>query len=99
MSQGLVPPPGTARAGDQAPALGRRDVGAAARQRMRDLVAQTGRYPQNAKGLDQFLVEGEQRCWVHVAIDRYTAPADAKSYREITDKTLCNKFVLERIEL
>jgi DNA-binding MarR family transcriptional regulator len=41
LSEGLVPPPGTARAGDQAPALGRRDVGAAARQRMRDLVAQT----------------------------------------------------------
>jgi hypothetical protein len=39
--QALVPPPGTARAGDQAPALGRRDVGTAARQRMRDLVAQT----------------------------------------------------------
>jgi hypothetical protein len=28
----------------------------------------------------------------------YTPPADAKSYREITDKTLCNKFVLERVE-
>lgn len=28
----------------------------------------------------------------------FTAPADAKSYREITDKTLCNKFVLERVE-
>jgi hypothetical protein len=41
MSEGLVPPPGTVRAGDQAPALGRRNVGAAARQRMRDLVAQT----------------------------------------------------------
>lgn len=38
---GLTPPPGTVRAGDLAPALGRRDVGAAARQRMRDLVAQT----------------------------------------------------------
>lgn len=41
ISEGLVPPRGTARAGDQAPALGRRDVGVAARQRMRDLVAQT----------------------------------------------------------
>jgi hypothetical protein len=41
LSIGLVPPRGTVRAGDQAPALGRRDVGTAARQRMRDLVAQT----------------------------------------------------------
>jgi 4-amino-4-deoxy-L-arabinose transferase-like glycosyltransferase len=29
----------------------------------------------------------------------YTSPGDAKSYREITDKVLCNKFVLERVEL
>jgi hypothetical protein len=28
----------------------------------------------------------------------FTSPADARSYREITDKTLCNKFVLERVE-
>jgi hypothetical protein len=41
LSEGLVPPQGTVRAGDQTPALGRRDVGAAARQRMRGLVAQT----------------------------------------------------------
>lgn len=39
---------------------------------MIDLVAQTGRYPLAAKGFDQFVVEGEQRCWVHVAIDRLT---------------------------
>jgi hypothetical protein len=44
LSEGLVPPQGTVRAGDQAPALGRRDVGVAARQRMRDLVAQTGAF-------------------------------------------------------
>jgi Tfp pilus assembly protein PilX len=37
-----------------------------------DMVAQTGRYPTNATKLDQFLVEGEQRYWVHVAIDRLT---------------------------
>ncbi|MEP6672274.1 MAG: hypothetical protein ABJF10_24130 [Chthoniobacter sp.] len=39
---------------------------------MIDVVAQTGRYPQAANALDKFLVEGEQRYWVHVAIDRYT---------------------------
>jgi hypothetical protein len=40
LSEGLVPPRGTMRAGDLAPALGRPDVGTAARQRIRDLVAQ-----------------------------------------------------------
>ncbi|MDR3404157.1 MAG: hypothetical protein P4L99_16790 [Chthoniobacter sp.] len=39
---------------------------------MIDVVAQTGRYPQAANALDKFVVEGERRYWVHVAIDRYT---------------------------
>jgi hypothetical protein len=39
---------------------------------MIDVVAQTGRYTQGASSLSQFLVEGEQRYWVHVAIDRVT---------------------------
>ena len=39
---------------------------------MIDLVAQTGRYPQSATGLSNFLVEGEKRYWLHVAIDRAT---------------------------
>lgn len=37
-----------------------------------DVVAQSGHYPANASGLSDFLVEGEQRYWVHVAIDRQT---------------------------
>ncbi len=37
-----------------------------------DVIAQTGRYTQSAKTPANFLVEGEQRYWVHVAIDRYT---------------------------
>jgi hypothetical protein len=41
LSVGLAPPQGVARAGYESPALGRVSVGAAARQRMRDLVAQT----------------------------------------------------------
>ena len=36
-----------------------------------DLVAQTGHYPPNAQGLDDFVVEGEKRYWLHVAIDRF----------------------------
>jgi hypothetical protein len=43
---------------------------------MIDVVAQTGRYPSSAANaanpLAAFVVEGEQRYWVHVAIDRYT---------------------------
>lgn len=39
---------------------------------MIDVVAQTGRYPASATGIDNFMVEGEQRYWVHLAIDRLT---------------------------
>jgi Tfp pilus assembly protein PilX len=37
---------------------------------MIDVIAQTGRYPGSAANLDNFVVEGEQRYWVHLAIDR-----------------------------
>ncbi len=37
-----------------------------------DLVAQTGRFPKSPKSIDDFMVEGERRYWLHVAIDRYT---------------------------
>lgn len=50
LSEGLIPPPGTVRAGEQIPALGRRDVGAAARQRSRDLVAQTEEFMRDPSG-------------------------------------------------
>ena len=36
------------------------------------VIAQSGRYPPNANNLASFTVEGEQRYWVHVAIDRFT---------------------------
>ena len=36
-----------------------------------DVVAQTGHYKPNATGLDDFIVEGEKRYWLHVAIDRF----------------------------
>jgi hypothetical protein len=39
---------------------------------MIDLIAQTGRYPQTATNPNAFMVDGEQRYWVHIAIDRYT---------------------------
>jgi len=47
MSEGLVPPAGTVRAGDASPALGRRDIGSAAQKRARDLVAQTRSFIAN----------------------------------------------------
>jgi len=40
-----------------------------------DVVAQTGRYPSSVHGiasLDNFIVEGESRYWLSIAIDRYT---------------------------
>ena len=38
-----------------------------------DVIAQSGRYPPNATSFQNgFVVNGEQRYWVHVAIDRFT---------------------------
>ena len=38
-----------------------------------DVIAQSGRYPPNAASFENgFVVVGEQRYWVHVAIDRFT---------------------------
>jgi len=50
-----------------------------------DVIAQSGRFPPNAASgpnttnpLANFVVEGEQRYWVHVAIDRFTRQVIAK---------------------
>ncbi|MEZ0297636.1 MAG: hypothetical protein ACAI35_14400 [Candidatus Methylacidiphilales bacterium] len=37
-----------------------------------DVVAQCGKLSPNADGLEDFVVEGERRYWLHVAIDRNT---------------------------
>ena len=37
-----------------------------------DVIAQSGRFPPNATSLAQFVVEGEKRYWLHIAIDRFT---------------------------
>ena len=39
---------------------------------MIDVIAQSGRYPPNASNLAQFVVQGEKRYWLHIAIDRFT---------------------------
>ena len=50
LSDGLKPPPGTTRAGAQKPALGRFDIGPAARQRQRDLAIQTEAFVRDPAG-------------------------------------------------
>ncbi len=50
LADGLKPPPGTTRAGAQTPALGRIDIGPAARQRRRDLVLQTEAFVRDPAG-------------------------------------------------
>jgi hypothetical protein len=38
-----------------------------------DVIAETGQFPPNATSLTNgFVVQGQQRYWVHVAIDRFT---------------------------
>ncbi len=37
-----------------------------------DVIAQSGRYPPSAAALKDFVVEGEKRYWLHIAIDRFT---------------------------
>ena len=39
---------------------------------MIDVIAQSGRYAPGETGLKKFVVSGEKRYWLHVAIDRYT---------------------------
>jgi hypothetical protein len=50
-----------------------------------DLIAQSGRYPPNASSLAGFMVEGEQHCWVHVAIDRFTGQVIDKQIEVVNE--------------
>jgi DNA-binding MarR family transcriptional regulator len=50
LAEGLVPQEGTVRAGTEVPALGRREAGAAARQRMSQLVAQSKAFQRDPAG-------------------------------------------------
>ena len=52
---------------------------------MIDVVAQTGRYTANSTSLAQFAVDGESRCWVHVAIDRYTGQVIDKQIEQVSE--------------
>jgi hypothetical protein len=51
-----------------------------------DVIAQTGRYPPNATSFrNGFVVDGEQRYWVHVAIDRFTAQVIDKQIEVVNE--------------
>jgi hypothetical protein len=52
---------------------------------MIDIVAQAGRYTSTAKSLDQFLVEGERRFWLHLAIDRFTGKVIDQVLEPVTE--------------
>jgi len=50
-----------------------------------DVVAQSGRFTSSASSLDQFMVEGECRYWLHIAIDRYTGKVVDKSLEIVNE--------------
>jgi hypothetical protein len=56
-----------------------------------DVIAQSGRYPPNVTqnpnpaDLPRFIVEGEQRYWVHVAIDRFTGQVIDKQIEVVNE--------------
>lgn len=51
-----------------------------------DVVAQSGRYKPNAQSLQSdFVVEGEQHYWVHVAIDRFTGQVIDKQIEVVNE--------------
>jgi hypothetical protein len=50
-----------------------------------DLVAQTGHYTSNAQGLGDFIVEGEKRYWLHIAIDRFDGTVLGQQLEEVLE--------------
>jgi hypothetical protein len=60
---------------------------------MIDVIAQTGKYAPGATQLvdpndptkTQFIVEGEKRYWLHIALDRYTGDVLGQQLEEVTE--------------
>jgi hypothetical protein len=50
-----------------------------------DLVAQSGRFASDNESLDKFVVEGEKRYWLHVAIDRLTGEVVDTQWEMVTE--------------
>lgn len=52
---------------------------------MIDVICQVGKYPAAPTGVDDFIVEGEQRVWIHLAIDRFTGKIVSQSSERVFD--------------
>ncbi len=52
---------------------------------MMDVIAQSGKYGAQASTVDDFIVEGEKRYWLHVAIDRYTGEVIDQQLEKINE--------------
>jgi hypothetical protein len=52
---------------------------------MIDVIAQSGTYPPGETNLANFVVQGEQRYWVHVAIDRFTGQVIDKQIEVVNE--------------
>ena len=52
---------------------------------MIDVIAQSGNYPPGANDLANFVVQGEQRYWVHLAIDRFTGQVIDKQIEVVNE--------------
>ena len=50
-----------------------------------DVIAQTGHYPATAATFDDFVVTGERRYWLHVAVDRYTGEIVDQQLEAVSD--------------
>jgi len=50
-----------------------------------DVVAQTGHYKPNATTLADFIVEGEKRYWLHIAIDRFDGTVVGQQLEEVVE--------------
>lgn len=48
-------------------------------------VAESGHFKPNAGSLNDFIVEGEQHYWVHVAIDRFTGKVMDKQIEVVNE--------------
>ena len=52
---------------------------------MIDVIAQSGTYPPGETNPANFVVQGEQRYWVHVAIDRFTGQVIDKQIEVVNE--------------
>lgn len=48
-----------------------------------DIIAQSGQMSSTATSLDQFVVQGERRYWLHLSIDRYTGKVVAQQLEPV----------------